>query len=71
MAVNRLGELLVRNKLIDQQQLTKALEEQKASGGRLGASMVKLGFLKEEDLVQAASKVFKMWCQRLANMACR
>ena len=58
MAVNRLGELLVRNKLIDQQQLTKALEEQKASGGRLGASMVKLGFLKEEDLAAFLSRQY-------------
>ena len=58
MAVNRLGELLVRNKLIDQQQLTEALEEQKASGGRLGASMVKLGFLKEEDLAAFLSRQY-------------
>jgi len=58
MAVNRLGELLVRNKLIDQQQLTKALEEQKASGGRLGASLVKLDFLKEEDLAAFLSRQY-------------
>ena len=58
MAANRLGELLVRNKLIDEQQLTKALEEQKASGGRLGASLVKLGFLKEEDLAAFLSRQY-------------
>ncbi len=58
MAANRLGELLVRNKLIDEQQLAKALEEQKASGGRLGASMVKLGFLKEEDLAAFLSRQY-------------
>ena len=50
MTTNRLGVLLVRNKLIDEKQLAKALEEQRASGGRLGASLVKLGYLKEEDL---------------------
>ena len=50
MSSNRLGELLVRNKLIDEQQLAKALEEQRASGGRLGASLVKLGYLQEEYL---------------------
>ncbi|MDG5469519.1 type IV-A pilus assembly ATPase PilB [Deltaproteobacteria bacterium IMCC39524] len=58
MAANRLGELLVRNKLIDEQQLTKALEEQKATGGRLGASLVKLGFLKEEDLAAFLSRQY-------------
>ena len=58
MAINRLGELLVRNKLIDEKQLAKALEEQKASGGRLGASLTKLGFLKEEDLAAFLSRQY-------------
>ncbi len=58
MAANRLGELLVRNKLIDEKQLAKALEEQKASGGRLGASLVKLGYLKEEDLAAFLSRQY-------------
>ena len=58
MIVNRLGELLVRNKLIDEKQLAKALEEQKASGGRLGASLTKLGFLKEEDLAAFLSRQY-------------
>ena len=58
MAVNRLGELLVRNKLIDEKQLAKALEEQKSSGGRLGASLVKLGYLKEEDLAAFLSRQY-------------
>ena len=58
MAINRLGELLVRNKLIDDKQLAKALEEQQASGGRLGASLTKLGFLKEEDLAAFLSRQY-------------
>jgi type IV pilus assembly protein PilB len=58
MAANRLGELLVRNKLIDEKQLAKALEEQKTSGGRLGASLVKLGYLKEEDLAAFLSRQY-------------
>ncbi len=58
MAANRLGELLVRNKLIDEKQLAKALEEQKASGGRLGVSLVKLGYLKEEDLAAFLSRQY-------------
>jgi len=58
MSNNRLGELLVRNKLIDEKQLAKALEEQKASGGRLGASLVKLGFIKDEDLASFLSRQY-------------
>jgi len=58
MTTNRLGELLVRNKLIDEKQLAKALEEQRASGGRLGASLVKLGYLKEEDLAAFLSRQY-------------
>src|SRR6056297_3540443 len=58
MAANRLGELLVRNKLIDEQQLAKALEDQRASGGRLGASLVKLGYLQEEDLAAFLSRQY-------------
>ncbi|MGK2945400.1 MAG: type IV-A pilus assembly ATPase PilB [Desulfuromonadales bacterium] len=58
MAVNRLGELLVRNKLIDEKQLAKGLEEQKNGEGRLGASLVKLGYLKEEDLAAFLSRQY-------------
>ena len=58
MAANRLGELLVRNKLIDEKQLAQALEEQKINGGRLGASLVKLGHLKEEDLAAFLSRQY-------------
>ena len=58
MSSNRLGELLVRNKLIDEKQLAKALEEQRTGGGRLGASLVKLGYLQEEDLAAFLSRQY-------------
>ncbi|MCP3177396.1 MAG: type IV-A pilus assembly ATPase PilB [Desulfuromonadales bacterium] len=58
MTSNRLGELLVRNNLINAQQLTKALEEQKTQGGRLGASLVKLGFIKEDELASFLSRQY-------------
>ena len=58
MAANRLGELLVRNKLIDDKQLEKALDDQKTSGGRLGTSLIKLGFLKEEELSAFLSRQY-------------
>jgi type IV pilus assembly protein PilB len=58
MAANRLGELLVRNKMIDEKQLAKALEDQKSTGGRLGASLVKLELVKEEDLAAFLSRQY-------------
>ena len=50
-AMTRLGELLVRDNMISVQQLQQAQEEQKRSGGRLGASLVKMGMVAEADLL--------------------
>ena len=58
MKSNRLGELLVRNKLITDVQLAKAVEDQKVQGGRLSMSLVKLGFMKELDLASFLSKQY-------------
>ncbi len=58
MTSNRLGELLVRNKLITDSQLVQALQEQKTQGGRLGASLIKLGFIQEDDLASFLSKQY-------------
>lgn len=54
----RLGELLVRENMISSQQLQAAQDEQKKSGGRLGASLVKLGMLNEQDLLNFLSKQY-------------
>mgnify|MGYP006184751401 CR=1 FL=1 len=49
MAQNRLGELLVREKLISLQQLRKAQEEQKKSGSNLGYTLASGGDLTVRD----------------------
>jgi len=54
----RLGEILVKQNLISEDMLVKALEEQKKDGSRLGTTLVKLGYIKEEDLLSALSKHF-------------
>ncbi|NOQ42583.1 MAG: type II secretion system protein GspE, partial [Desulfuromusa sp.] len=56
MSVSRLGELLVRNQLISDNQLANALAEQKKGGMRLGAALVKLGYVQEHDLASFLSK---------------
>ena len=54
----RLGEALVREGLITNQQLARALERQVTYGGRLGTNLVELGILTEESLVKFMGKVF-------------
>jgi len=46
----RLGELLVREKLISLQQLRQAQEEQRRSGTNLGQVLTKLGYLSDDDI---------------------
>ncbi len=56
----RLGELLVREKLISREQLDKALQEQKQSGTRIGYNLVKLGFIQETELTKILARQYKM-----------
>lgn len=48
-----LGELLIESKIITKEQLDKALEEQKITKAPLGKIIVKLGFAKETDIINA------------------
>jgi len=54
----RLGEALIKEGLITNQQLAKALERQVIYGGRLGTNFIELGYLTEESLVRFLGKVF-------------
>jgi type IV pilus assembly protein PilB len=57
MAV-RLGELLVKEQKITSQQLQEALAYQKANSARLGSSLVKLGFVNDEDISALLSRQY-------------
>jgi len=63
----KLGELLVKQGTITEEMLDQALEEQKKDGARLGSTLIKLGFLKEEDLLNALSKHFGVKAIDLRN----
>jgi MSHA biogenesis protein MshE len=52
----RLGEILVNQKLISQEQLALALEEQKRTGRKLGRIVVEQGFVSEEQISQALAR---------------
>ena len=54
----RLGDLLVKEKIITQEQLQQATKTQKESNSRLGAALVKLGFLTEEDFTNFLSRQY-------------
>ncbi|HEY3353486.1 MAG TPA: type IV-A pilus assembly ATPase PilB [Polyangia bacterium] len=56
--MSRLGELLVRENMISLQQLQKAQEENKRSGGRIGNNLIKLGYIAEADLTSFLSKQY-------------
>ena len=57
MAV-RIGELLLKEKRISPDQLQEALNYQKANGGKLGFNLVKLGFVKDEEITALLSKQY-------------
>jgi len=54
----KIGELLLKDQKISKNQLAKALEEQKDSPERLGSVLIKLGYVKEEEIAQVLSKQF-------------
>lgn len=51
--IKRLGEILLKNGSISEEQLQRALDFQKGEGGLLGEILVKLGYVNERDIVQA------------------
>ncbi|MEZ0391436.1 MAG: type IV-A pilus assembly ATPase PilB [Pseudobdellovibrionaceae bacterium] len=60
MAGIKLGELLVKQGLIRPEQMSRALEEQKKSGGKLGAVLVQLGLIKDAHLLKALEQIFQI-----------
>ncbi len=51
----RLGDLLVKEKVITPEQLAQATKVQKETNCRLGSALVKLGFLTDEDVTNFLS----------------
>ncbi len=54
----KLGEILLKENLISPDQLKQALEHQKTNGGRLGNSLVKLGFLNDDEVTAVLSRQY-------------
>ena len=60
MSTNRLGELLVREKLISLQQLRQAQEEQRRNNTKLGYALAKLGFISDGEITNFLSSQYRV-----------
>ena len=54
----RIGELLLKEKLITPAQLQEALKYQKSNGGKLGYNLIKLGYVKDDEITALLSKQY-------------
>ena len=54
----RLGEILVKENLINTEQLSQALEYQKQHGGRLGNCLMKMGFVSDDEITTVLSRQY-------------
>jgi len=64
----RLGELLIKRNYITPEQLKKASDEQKMKGGRLESNLVKLGYIKEDELLSFLSAQYRVPSVKISKM---
>jgi len=64
----KLGELLVKASLLTQEQLDEAVNVQSQEGGRLGGTLIKLGFVKDDQVTQFLSKQYGVPAINLSNL---
>jgi type IV pilus assembly protein PilB len=60
LAAKKLGELLLQEGLIEVDQLNRALDEQRHGGERVGAILIKLGYISDDVLVEFLSRQFRV-----------
>jgi type IV pilus assembly protein PilB len=58
--MSRLGELLVRERMISLQQLQEAKSEAQRTGRRLGVALSRLGFVNDQDLTQFLARQYSL-----------
>ena len=64
----RLGELLIKRNYITPEQLKRALDEQKMKGGRLESNLVRLGYIKEDELLSFLSAQYRVPSVKISKM---
>jgi type IV pilus assembly protein PilB len=58
--MSRIGELLVRERMLSMQQLQQAQDEAKKTGKRLGATLARLGYVDDSKLTQFVAKQYSL-----------
>jgi type IV pilus assembly protein PilB len=66
--MSRIGELLVREKMLSLQQLQKAQDEAKRTGKRLGTTLTKMGFVQDQDLQKFVAKQYSLPSVNLSEL---
>ncbi|MGI9285363.1 MAG: hypothetical protein ACR2P1_08235, partial [Pseudomonadales bacterium] len=56
----RIGDLLVQQQLITEQQLQDALRQQKVTGQKIGRTLIDLGLIEEDQLLRLLSRQLKI-----------
>ncbi|MBM4308115.1 MAG: type IV-A pilus assembly ATPase PilB [Deltaproteobacteria bacterium] len=64
----RLGDLLIKRNFISPDQLKKAQEEQKIKGGRLESNLIRLGYIKEDELLSFLSAQYRVPSVKLSKI---
>src|ERR671938_885975 len=54
----RIGELLLKEKRITPEQLQEALNYQRQHGGKLGLNLIRLGYVRDEEITALLSKQY-------------
>lgn len=63
----RIGDLLIQNGIITEEQLMTALAEQKKTGRKLGRSLIDLGYVDEDNLLTLLSRQLEIPFVQLRN----
>jgi type IV pilus assembly protein PilB len=58
LGAKKIGELLLDEGLLEPEQLNRALEDQRQSGDRLGAVLIRLGYISDDVLIEFLARQF-------------
>ncbi len=64
----RLADLLIKRNIITPDQLKKVQDEQKLKGGRLESNLIKLGFIKEDELLAFLSAQYRVPSVKISKL---
>ena len=63
----RIGELLLKEKRITPEQLQETLNYQRQNGGKLGLNLIKLGHVKDEEIMALLSRQYVRFSNNATN----